>query len=471
LFALIQVIQKFAQKNLSALQQKGSFTRNFAITLSGSALSTVLGLLLTPVVSRIYPPAAYGQFAVYSSIIGNLSLLSTMSLPGAFFLPKQRSEFIDLVKLTLLVNLVSCMLIALSLGFLGSWLMHKLQAEPLGMWFYTIPVMIFVYNVNNVLSTWYLRDKQFAKRVSIDLISNIGSRVFTISYGLLVSGSVPGLLLGEFFNRLSNSMSLLLGSIRNELTLIWHDWSWTRLRHVASKYRDFLLYNLPAGYVYVLSTQLPIFALAPLFGTAVVGAYAFSLSLLELPINLLASAIAPVFQQKATETYHETPERLPAITLSLYYKLLYVGLLPFGFVTIYGDLLFKYVFGAKWELAGLITGYLGYYYVFKLLSVGTGGIYVILNKTQNILYANLSLLLVRAVAFSIGWYYHDLDLTLLLFGLGSITATFAADLNILSLLKLPIWRIAIRTISLVGLVLIILKLSRLGLAHYWEFFR
>ena len=148
--------------------------------------------------------------------------------------------------------------------------------------------------------------------------------------------------------------------------------------------------------------------------------------------------------------------------ISLYDKLLYLGLLPFGIITIYGDVLFKFVFGARWEMAGVYTGYLGYYYVFKLMSQATAPIYTILNKQGFVLWSNLSLLAVRAVALGIGLWAHDLNLALLLFGLGSLVATFLIDLQVLSMLKLPIWRITLRTLVIVGGTLLVLKGIRIG---------
>ncbi|RAK65785.1 lipopolysaccharide biosynthesis protein [Hymenobacter edaphi] len=462
---------KRLQELLQSLRQRGSFTRNLAITLSGSTLSTLIGILLTPVVSRIYHPAAYGQFAVYNALISNLNLLSTLSFPGAFLLPRRRSQFLALVQLTILVSLTTCGLLAFGLGVAGPWVMHQLHVEALGNWLYTLPVMLLVFNLNNVLSTWYMRDKQFGKRVGVEIATSLGGRAFTIGYGLLTGGHVAGLLLADFLNRVVSTVTLAAGSIRHEFREVLRQFSWKRLRLVAYKYRDFPLVYLPGGYVYILSTQLPVFLLAPAFGAEAVGLYSFSMSLLEMPINVLGAAIAPVYMQKAAETYQTEPERLPGITLNLYYKLLYLGVLPFSIVTVYGDVLFRVVFGAKWEQAGVFTAYLGFYSLFKLLSLGTAGIYTITERQKYYLYANILLLAVRALGLSIGISQHNLDLTLLLFGVGSLLATFAVDLHVLYLLRLPVLRIALRTVGLIGVTLLLVWLTRLGLAHYLPFFR
>ncbi|MDO7846743.1 oligosaccharide flippase family protein [Hymenobacter sp. M29] len=460
---MIKRLTSVFKSNLSALQQKGSFTRNLAITLSGSTLSTIIGILLTPVVSRIYAPIAYGQFAVYNALVSNLNLLTTLSYSGAFLLPRRRTHFLSLVQLTLLITVSSCIMLTIGLGIVGPWVIKKLHVEGLGNWFYTLPLMLLMFNLNGVLSTWYMRDKQFGKRVGVEIATNLATRGFTIGYGLLVQGNVVGLLLADFFNRISATIALALGSIRHEFRSILRAFSWRRLWLVAYRYRDFPIVYMPAAYIYIASTQLPIFLLAPVFGTEAVGLYSFSMSLLEMPINVLGGAIAPVYMQKAAETYREAPERLPNITLSLYYKLLYIGVVPFSIVTVYGDVLFRFVFGTKWEMAGVFTSYLGFYSLFKLLSLGTSGIYTIMERQNYYLYANILLLVVRAAGLGIGVSTHNLDLTLLLFGVGSLLSTFAVDLHVLYLLKLPVVRIALRTLLLIGATLLLVKLSRWGL--------
>lgn len=462
-----QRIWQLVQQNVTALKQSGSFTRNLAITLSGSTLSVVVGLVLTPVISRIYPPAAYGQFAFYNALVGNLNLLTTLAFPAAFMLPRSRFQFLSLVQLTLLVSVTACLVLAGVLIATGPWLRTSFHMEALGNWLYTVPLTLMVFNCNDILVSWYNRDKHFARRVRIDLGSTLISRSFTIGYGLLAGPSVVGMVLADLINRLIGTISLALGSVRHEFGQLLRHVSWRRIRAVAYKYRAFPVAYLPGGYVSMASAQLPVFLLAPVFGSTAVGLYSFSLSLLELPINVLGVAIGPVFSQKAAETYHKEPDRLPGITLNLYYKLLYLGLLPFSIVTVYGDVIFRILFGPKWEMAGVFTSYLGFYYVFKLLSVGTAGLYAILNKQRYYFYGNLLLLGLRALGLGIGAAYHDLHLTLLLFGMGSLMATFAVDLHVLSLLRLPIWRIALRTLALVGIALLAIKLSRWELTHYF----
>ena len=120
----------------------------------------------------------------------------------------------------------------------------------------------------------------------------------------------------------------------------------------------------------------------------------------------------------------------------------------------------------RWEMAGVFTGYLGYYYIFKLTSQATGNLYTVLGKQRYLLLTNLLLLATRGAGLAIGVYLHDMNLALLLFGVGSLVCIFLIDMHILKLLGLPVVRIGLRTILLLCITLALLKGLRLGIEHY-----
>lgn len=457
---MIKRAQHLVRRNVQALRQRGSFAQNFAFTFSGTAAVAVIGLLVTPIMARIYPPASYGQFAVFNSVVSNLNLLTTLGYPGAMLQPRVRKRFLALVQLSALLSLATTALLTLVLLGAADTLRRLLHLDGIHGWIYAIPLLLLLLNLNSIMYTWYIREKAFSKRVGVDVATTLAGRGFTIGYGLWSGGSVAGLILGDLFNRLTATVTLLAGGIGRQLTELWQAFNWARIRSVAREYREFPLYFLPANYIQTLSTQLPIFLLGGGFGSSVVGLYAFSVGLLELPINLIGNAIAPVFLQKATEIHAREPERLPQLTLELYYKMLYLGVMPFGIITVYGDWLFRVAFGARWEAAGLFTAYLGYYYVFKLTSQATAGIYTVYGQQRFLLISNTCLLLVRAGGLGIGLVLHNLNLALLLFGCGSLVTTFLTDMHILSLLRLPVLRIAGRSLLLLGVTLAILYTSR-----------
>lgn len=472
---MIKRVQSVVSRNVQALRQRGSFAQNFAVAFSGTAAVAAIGFLVTPVMSRIYPPSSYGLFAVFNSIVANATLFSTLTYQNAFLLPRLRERFHALVHLSFGLSVLMLVVMSSAVALWRAPLLHLLNAEELGNWVYVVPATVFVYNLVMIMHAWYLRTKDFAKRAGTDVGTSLVGRGLTLGVGYMLHGSPTGLLLGDVFTKASSFLLLFFSGIHRQVREVASTFSWQRIRSVAHEYREYPFYVMPTAYLNTLASQLPILVLTSSFGTTAVGLYAFSTSLLELPINLIGNAIAPVFLQKANETYEQEPERLKQLCLDLYNKLFYLGLLPFGILSIFGDWIFKLAFGARWEQAGLFTAFLGYYYVFKLASYATGPIYAVFRKQGTVLLGTILLVLARAASLYIGTRQHDLNLGMLLFGISSLVVTFLIDMHILRLLKLPVWRVALRSIALVLLTLALLTgirrvLSTDAVQQRWQVF-
>ncbi|MBF9222154.1 oligosaccharide flippase family protein [Hymenobacter ruricola] len=464
---LYQRLTTALRQNLTALRQPGSFAQNFLVSMSGSAIVTALGFLVTPILSRIYSPAAYGQFAVFNSVVNNLNVLATLAYTSAIPLPRAKRDALAVVQLNVVLTLGMFGVVIVALGLLGAHLVRWLDLQSLGAWIYLIPVLMLLYNFGLTMSSWYIRTKSFRTRSTADVTMSVVGRGFTLGYGWLSGGYSAGLILGDAFGKVTLFVGLLRSGFQQELGALWRTFSWRRIWRAAYKYREFPLYVLPAGYVRTLSIQLPVLLLSSSFGATIAGSYSFAAALLDIPLALIGAGIAPVFYQKAAEVQNTEPERLKDITLNIYNKLLYLGLLPLGFITIFGDWIFKYIFGPKWEMSGVFTGYLGYYYIFQLTSHATSMIYNVLGKQNHGLITSGALLGARALALSIGIYYHDANLAMLLFGLSSLLVTFLIDMQVMHFLRLPVFRIAMRTVGMMLITLGFLKGLRYGIEHFF----
>ena len=71
---------------------KSSGARNFAKLLSANVLAQVIGLIVYPILTRIYSPEDFGLLNLFLSIGGVLAILSTAEYYYAIVLPKEEQE-------------------------------------------------------------------------------------------------------------------------------------------------------------------------------------------------------------------------------------------------------------------------------------------------------------------------------------------------------------------------------------------
>ncbi|WP_070730532.1 lipopolysaccharide biosynthesis protein [Hymenobacter lapidarius] len=465
-------LQQLWQQNLHAVRQPGSFTRNLAVTFSGSAMVTVIGFLLTPVMTRIYQPEAYGLFALFGFAISNIALVATLVYPAAFVLPRERPDFLALVQLSLLLATVTLVLSSVGVGIWADELMGWLHAEKLGRWFYLVPLLGFVVSLNGIMASWYLRTKEFGKRVKVDIATNLAGRGLTIGYGLLTGGVPTGLLMGDIFGKLVNFGGLLSGGMYNSLGELWRTFSWARIKALAYEYREYPFFQLPTSYIGIIAAQAPILILTTKFDAGVAGLLAFCAGVIELPSTLMGNAIGPVFLQKASETDLEHPERVPGMVLDLYYKLFYVGLLPFTFLTVFSDVLFRVVFSSRWEEAGIYASYIAYLYLFRLTSSATAPIFAIRRRQNMFLIVVIIASAAKVGGLALGTLVFDsARLGILLMSVGGTVVMFLFDMYLLRLLRVAVLPVIGRVVVLSAVALVLMYSLRFGLEAYWPLFR
>jgi O-antigen/teichoic acid export membrane protein len=181
----------------------------------------------------------------------------------------------------------------------------------------------------------------------------------------------------------------------------------------------------------------------------------------------MGNSIAPVFLQKATETDIESPERLPVLVLNLYYKLFYFGLIPFAILTIFGDVIFRIAFGARWEAAGLFASFMSYGYLFRLTSSATAPIYTIRRRQNMFLIIVVIASAIRIASLGLGLLMHDARIAVLLMAVGGTLTMFLADLYLMRLINIAVIPVIIRVVILTTVTTVGLYFVRLGIEQYW----
>jgi len=452
---------------LAALKSKGSFTQNLAVAFSSNMLAFIVTFIFTPIFSRIYSPEAYGLFALFNTIIVNLTVIVTLSYPNAFVLPHTERRFWDLAKLSFILTLSSCVLLLGVFGLFGVEILSFFNASSLYAYRWLIVPAVLLGAVNIIWNNWNLRSKEFKRNGLVQIGSSLGSRAVGLSYGLGIGGFTPGLLLSDFTLKFIISIASISKSIRTQFRPMWQTATWESMRSAAVEYKGYPLYQLPGTWVSVLTSQLPVLALSKFYGVAAVGQFSFANSLLNIPIQLIAFSMGPVFLQKATEIYHQDPERMPSLLRDIYLKVFYIAILPFGFLSVFGKLIFVVFLGSKWELAGVFAGYMAYYYIFYLISYFLSSLFTVINQQKYTLISHCINLLFMALAFIPGVLLHDVEWFVILFSIGSLLAFMVTTLLVFRLFKVSPVRVVLTSWLILGGVFLGLTLLRLGME--WAF--
>lgn len=431
----------------SSLKLKGGFVQNFAFMFSSSAVSQLIGLLFVPILSRIYDPVDYGILSIYIALVSILGLFGTMRYSQAFVLSTDKREFKALVHLSFGLTCLITLILIIVFGLFKEPIFEQLKTPELLKFWYLIPIAIFINNLREILAQWNIRDKEFRKISWLSFIKNILGKLIAYGHGIFVNATFLGLLLGELITGFIAFGITYRLTVYHKIKSFLSVPSLVDIKSVAKKYRNYPFWILPSHWLTRLSNVMPILLLTIYTNPVMVGLYSFGIRLLDIPLNLFQNAITPVFYQKAAELFQENRNKLPDFSKKMLYYLLFVSLLIFGILGAFGDLIFKYVFGNKWERAGELSQWFGFYYTFKLLWAVFSSMLKVIRKEQIIFWTGVALLIIPSASLLYGILAKDVILGIKWFSLTNLIIFLCGILIAFSKIKTNLFRLGLFVIT------------------------
>ncbi len=283
-----------------ASRRPSTFAGDVFKLVSGTTIAQVIGVLVTPLLTRIYAPEAFGTLALFTSITSIIGVVACLRYELAIMLPETDEEAANLLAVSLLavVAITALTVPVITLG--GPLLLRLLNASQLGPYLWVVPLAVFAGGVFHALSYWSSRTRQFG-RVAAMRVVNAGSTYagkLGAGYAIAPTG---GSLIGATFLGTVLSAGILASKVwRQDAAIFLRAIRPLDIRAALVRHRHFPLYGSWSALLNKVSSQLPVLLLSAYFAPAIAGYYAFSHSLLSLPIGLIGDAFASVFFQRAS---------------------------------------------------------------------------------------------------------------------------------------------------------------------------
>ncbi|MCX2741558.1 oligosaccharide flippase family protein [Pontibacter anaerobius] len=413
-------LKAFKNKEIKSLFRgaiQSEYLKNATKLFTGTALAQVISVAASPVLSRLYTPADFGTFALYNSTLSILLIFCTGRYDVAIVSAKSRTGSINLVSLSFIILGVLTFLISLLLVALHNWIAGLIEHPELSQVLYLIPVSFLFMGSYQILSYWSNREKNYGYLASSKIVQNVSNISVAIYAGLFLSLGV-GLVWGQLVGALMalTVVAYKSGSILKELKRFTTK---KNLKQCAIEHADFPKYSLPTSFLDTFTTQLPVYLISFLFTEALAGHFSFAFRILNLPISLIGVSIGQVFYQKLTEVHHSRQGSLKLI-LKMWGLLFMIGIVPFTILLFFGNELFTLFFGAEWEEAGKIASILSIPLLFVFCSSPTSTAFIVYGIQKFSLMFGIMFILLRPLAFYIGYLYNDVFLSLILWGVTDV---------------------------------------------------
>jgi O-antigen/teichoic acid export membrane protein len=386
---------------LLGIIKKSEFITNTATLLSGAVMAQVLFVLFSPLLSRLYSPAEFGMYALFTSILNPLSTIVTGKYEQAIVIPDDETDAVNIYFIVILLSLVFSILFLVTLLLFNNSICDFLNAEQLKNWLYLIPFSLFFLSFSQGSAFWFIRKKTF-KASAINKISqsslNISCSVilgfFNVSRGLIIGDVVGkfGLAVVSVFQSVKSGLNFRLV----KLSFIIEN---------LKKFKHFPLYNALPSLLVTMSISIPIFYINSFFSGSETGFVNQTRIAIFIPFSLISSALSQVLLNRFSEKRKNKLAVLPEFKLMLR-NISLMGILTIIIIEAGGIALFRIVFGNEWVTSGLFSKILIFSYAIQFVVSPFSVVFIAFNRIKilslwQFFYFTSILLLYFAKSFSI----------------------------------------------------------------------
>ena len=322
--------------------------RNSAKLLTANVVAQAIGLLVYPILTRLYSPEDFGLLNLFLSIGGVLVLLSTAEYQYAIVLPKKDDDARGLVHICGFLLLITTGIVLLSVPF-SKPIAHLFNTPELANWYWLMPLFVLAMGLWNILNYWYIRRKAYSRISGYQMgqsILSASGKLGLGTIGYLQGGMILSIVLAPMLSML---ISLALAWKKHIRCLFVNPR--VSLNALLKLYRNFPVYSLPRSVINMVAGQLPVLLLTPFFGTREIGFWSMAIILAFSPISMISKALYQVLFQNITDKVNNK-QPIGSIFVRFTYLILAFAIPAFLILYFFLPDICHYLLGKDWEITG-----------------------------------------------------------------------------------------------------------------------
>jgi len=397
-----------------AFLKKSQFIRNVAKVSSGRLSAMIIGIVATPIVSRLFDPEDYGVAAVVIAAIGITAILLPLSLERAVLYPKENSKAGQVLVLALFVSTFMAFFVYAILGICLFIWPDAAERSGMGVFFWIFPIGGLLVALRGIATIACIRNEQFTTIAAADVTDAAVNSSTRILWGVFLTSSTVGLLFGYLLGVIvaasicSIHLFRLLLRIQTPITV-------SSMRSVLIEFRDYPIFRAPARFAFSAAERLPVIALGLMFPAATVGFFAMANRAAALPLQAASQSIKDVLLRKIMG-YRQNDQPMAQSLVKVAIVLGITGAPMFLVLFLFGEELLSWILGDRWASAGRVVEILTPYLFIVWMGSFTSTVFETLRLNQLRLKMYVSKLLVRIGIFVFaGFAQMDFEETLWLF--------------------------------------------------------
>lgn len=369
------------EKVNAKLNAQGGFLKAVSVLVGGTAFAQGVAVLALPFLTRLYNPTEFSIFAIYTSILGILTVASCLRFEIAIPIPSDDNEAATLVVLALISNLFISILVALIIWFFQEDIIALLKKPSFSQLIWLVPLGVFFSGMYTALQYWATRQKKFTLIAKTRVTQSIMGTSTQIVMGIMGFSAI-GLVLGQII-KVSAGIRKLGVNFWAETASLLKKLTIENLCLVFKKNDQFPKYSTLDSLANAAGIQLPILIIAMLALGPEVGYLMIAMQVMAIPIQLISGAVSQVYLAEAPRAFEN--KIISKYTIDILVNLLRYGVSILIVIGVFSPILSKYIFGLEWEKVGFIISWMVPWFAFQLLASPISMIMHIAGKQKQML--------------------------------------------------------------------------------------
>lgn len=266
---------------------------SFLMILS-SGIAQVILIITTPIITRLYSPAEFGEFTIFSNIAMILIPIINARYDLLIVNAKNDRSANILSQISFLISLL-ILLILLPILAISAWLYPNFILD-----FIFIIIMLFLVSLTNIFTNYLNKERKY-KVLSLINVFRAGSMaLLQIIFGLLSLGSL-GLIIGFSLSYITG-ITLGYKTFKKHFNIVRNK---EETKALFLENKNQLVYSTPSILLNSLSFSVVVFFIGILYTNTEVGIYGMAIRVLGIPVTIISLGLSKIFMQQANDYYIE----------------------------------------------------------------------------------------------------------------------------------------------------------------------
>lgn len=384
--------------------------RNASKLVSGNIIAQMIPLLVSPLITRLYTPDSFSTFGIFLAIQTVFGVFATGRFDLALIIPGEKKAAINLYNLALVCSLFLSIVLVPVLLIFRTGIAGLFGVPELSGFLFLLPPAIAFHGITLSMVGVANREKHYSLLAFSNIFRAVILNGSCVLFGV-VNMQVEGLIYSLMAGIVAQLLFLGIRLYRKDPEYMKIPRRIEQMKATFREYLNFPLHSTRAALINVFSNQLPILTLNKLFEQASTGFYFHTFRILNSPVTVISGSIGQVYFQYVSNLRSNNQD-ISRSLIQLYVSLFLIAVLPISLITVYGDYIFAFVFGADWKQSGDIAMLISPWILFYFIARPITYLYELFNQQKLLARINTLMLVLRILAIAIGGFvFKSLNIT------------------------------------------------------------